>query len=1640
MRSELIGPAAGPDELIDDPPERRYTLGTLFPIDAAQEQMLREDVDDNVVGSARDDVADDPIVLANQWMPSSVGVSFFVVGTNSIRVSAWAARYEAEKSESITKWRRVEIASASSPVSSDLEWSMDNLTPEADTLDGRARLRCHARPLGEGHLVTVTLVNSQSQDRADRIDSAKCLLQVGIACSPVDGAIAEYPKSDLLTRDDEDAELQLIYRHAKTFAIGHGCAAGWNQDGPPDSVVTEFLPSFETPSLEPVLGDLPVLTLNHLADPAVEPDQLVGELKEFAAGYGLWIDGQEELRDDLSEGYRPAAERLLHRMRSAQRRMLAGAELLGKDAEALRAFRLANEAMQMQMYRSKVVARKRRELGVAGDVAGHDAPAPDYRWYPFQLAFILISLPSLVDSNHRDRQMVDLIWFPTGGGKTEAYLALAAIDVFLRRLRAGDRGAGTAVIMRYTLRLLTAQQFQRAAALACACEALRRDAAPELGSDSITIGLWIGQDAAPNRYLDACERLDAIQDGTSSDSFLQLDRCPWCGTALIPEDREALDAYGVAATATSFGMFCPDDACRFHDSLPVAVVDEQMYDEPPTILIGTVDKFAQLTWSDRGGAFFGLDRHLPPSLIIQDELHLISGPLGTVVGVYESAIQGLLKLADANPKIIASTATIRRSADQVLGLFCRPVTQFPPSGLSAVSSYFAREVRETPGRLYVGVMSQSHTPSTSLIHLVGALAQGPIERGFTDAQLDSYWTSVVYHNSLRELGKTVTYARDDIPARVKVIASDDRRLRRLTDDELLELTSNVPSSEIPARLERLFRTFSENGAVSLLMATNMIQVGIDVPRLGLMVVNGQPKTTSEYIQASSRIGRGDWPGLVVTLYSSSKPRDRSHLEDFVPYHAALYRHVEPTSVTPFALPARRRALHAALVILVRHGIGLSANDAAGRFGEDQDALDRVRSTLLEWVAQVDPQELDATEAHLDELIGEWKANAGAAARDGSPLHYTGGRQHRRLLKRYFQPGDGWETLEFDAFGRQGGDPRCGRCSTLMPERKLRLSQTLSPFGVGAIYDVLGESFVARDITAWRKHAARMLDAPRLASSIGVSELREAPARSASPDAPPSAGVPFSRFPRWLFCGSCRRMVHWSRRDEQPGAPARCRNCRSSRTLVPMRFITVCTQGHMDDVPWGLWAHSKSDEPDQKQCERHDLEFVSSAGRGGGLASLLVRCRTCKAARSLAGITGPRSLAQLNLRCRGIQPWQAPRAELAHDDPPEVVQRGAGNVYFAKIQSAIVIPPESSWDERRDLAHQILSDPKFEVILTSPTGPVVSALVGVLSETYGVPTADVESLVETETRRRAGAATSPGPVDIAGAEWLAFQAELVESDHRDRFITRHIDLSEVGTSGLPYDDLLDQFNRVVQVVRLNEVRALEGFSRIEPGNNLVPPDLGKGVDWRPGLEVFGEGIFVSLDEQRVARWERGSAAGRVAALAERQAGAFGAAWLPGASPRFVLLHTFAHLLIRQLAFEAGYSAASLRERIYARVAGDGEPMAGVLVYTASGDQEGTLGGLARQAEIKRLGPTILAALERAIWCSSDPICRESPGQGVSALNLAACHACALVAETSCTSSNALLDRMLVVGSPEPGVSFFGRAMESVLAQMAGSVES
>ncbi|MFE9975774.1 DrmB family protein [Streptomyces hirsutus] len=588
--------------------------------------------------------------------------------------------------------------------------------------------------------------------------------------------------------------------------------------------------------------------------------------------------------------------------------------------------------------------------------------------------------------------------------------------------------------------------------------------------------------------------------------------------------------------------------------------------------------------------------------------------------------------------------------------------------------------------------------------------------------------------------------------------------------------------------------------------------------------------------------------------------------------------------------------------------------------------------------------------------------------------------------------------------------------------RVRQSQTVVPFGVGAVFDIQGESFVAAGIGDWPARAKQRIDSPRLADRLGATGFHAAPATANDRfDVADAPGAPYIRFPSWLFCGACRRMKRWRIADEKHGQAPRCPSCTPARTLAPMRFVQICQAGHLGDVDWWFWAHSRRDGGERRRCEeRERLRFLVSE-RASGLEALSVACtaKGCGATRDLLDILGTHGM-----RCSGRNPWQRANEAVTCPRPVQIVQRTAGNLYYPLVHSALDIPETDVPVHTDDaLATQVREHHLWVLLCRDPASPRSAAFRTMIQEDTGADDSLMDTLLAEETGHAAPAvAASPGQTptgparpDLSLEEWAAFTAPAPPAT-RD-FALRETTLGLAGETDEPWVGLARRFGRIVLADRLREVRALAGFTRVSPDATVVAADTSRRLKWLPAVEVFGEGVFLTLDRDALREWEQDAEVRRrvrgMRADLDRsfQKDRLESVTGPELSPRFVLLHTLAHLLIRQLSFESGYTTASLRERIYARPEQD---QYGILVYTAAGDAEGTLGGLVRQGEPPRLAETLLRMTESAAWCSADPLCAEHSGQGFGNLNRAACHSCALLPETSCETGNSLLDRALVVG--------------------------
>ena len=1061
LELDLVGPVPGhalAEERLPgwERPSNWYLTGFLIPVRSADEEAgdvdSDEEVDEPQEDDPSDDGAEDRTAAKRQYFPSSLGLSTLVAaGVTAISVTVrWgdytvgeeAAEEDGESdSESRRRPRRVwqrapqertvevPLSGISSiprvipvPESNGLELHILERPLPATGIDGRIPAYTRA--------VSVFLVNDRDPDsqQRDRAYIFQAGLEVGCEQPFV-------PRPDLRSGDsDWDEQVaDLHYADTPEFATGHGVSVDWDLVGGECRLLrTRWIPSAEVEQTIPAdVGgaELRMEALGALVDGAAAQAALAPLVSEYRA----WIESRESEIQVLDGERRSTAETLLAAAGFAAGRIERGIATLADDPDALDAFRMANRAVAKALRRRLPDVKK---------------PA----WRPFQLAFLLINLPGLADPAAPDRSIVDLLYFPTGGGKTEAYLALAAFAIVLRRLRRADSGrlmgAGVTVVMRYTLRLLTLDQLSRAAGLICALELERQDDQDRYGTWPFEIGLWVGKAATPNEMGHKGDgRTDRARSRVlqykanpqGKPSPIPLEECPWCQTAFT---AASFSLHPDSDRPRELRIVCTNFECDFTRDrpLPIVTVDEPLYRRLPAFLIATVDKFAALPWVGPSGALLGgasrydatgfygaaepgrgtpLPEPLPPpDLVIQDELHLISGPLGTMAGLYETAIAGLCQRELDNqvvaPKIIASTATVRRAQDQIQALFARATTQiFPPPGPDRRDSFFARTVSAStaPARRYIGVAAPGRNPKV-VMRKVWLALMGAAERCYRDNgghnnaenPVDGYMTVIGYFNSLRELGG----ARRIIEEEVRNTVGGYGARRRIGEypglfqdrrnfNEVVELTSRVPTNKVAEARRRLGTPFMDiKQRVDCALATNMISVGLDIPRLGLMGVLGQPKAAAEYIQATSRVGRSDdAPGLVVTLLNVGKPRDRSHYERFRHFHETFYRSVEVGSVTPFSVRALDRGFAGALVALARHLAPaleppLGAEQlAAVRVGLEQQLRELFDRRLLEQPMDEEErrQRAASVQERIVDLLDAWQAIIDGYQHDSIDLRY-----------------------------------------------------------------------------------------------------------------------------------------------------------------------------------------------------------------------------------------------------------------------------------------------------------------------------------------------------------------------------------------------------------------------------------------------------------------------------------------------------------------------------------------------------------------------------------------------------------------------------------------------------------------------------
>lgn len=1065
IRTDLIGPRED-EEVLEENPRYAYLVGMLDAqnddedYSSAGEQevdadMAIEDGEDYTAGEEDDN---EPISTTRFQLPSSIGISFYVQSDlNGLNLDVCWGDYSKssrkytgkdEKEHSRAVYTRIPMKETVRVVFADFIRTNDYPL----VCDSNVHVHVSRIPLKGGYsLVTAYVVNKRKNPANS---TERLMFQVELKAHAEDGRpvfIAEHICREILAADE------FYFAQRPILGRGRGCAAVWDKpvNGKTTSISTAFIPEYEFPGVSAALDGFDQYYFSTLTmSKKAKKDETIGKLKTLADSYDSWItktlSGSKRMED---QAFRERiGNTVIGRCQDALRRIREGIHIIETDDTAFEAFCFMNCVIFLQNSIKNYAKKHGTDEVVCSftDFIRQKGKSSNFGWRPFQIAFILMNLAGIVNPEHPDREIVDLLYFPTGGGKTEAYLGLMAFAIANRRLRATEDSeynldGGVTVMLRYTLRLLTTQQRDRITKMVVAAEKIRRQAYPRFGTEPISIGFWVGGGVTPNKFEEFIEKPDRPQDARSAVNHVckQLLTCPFCGKPLKEEN------FYIDTDRKTIEIYCSDRGCEFYKyrdgryPIPVYLVDEEIYSKCPTIILSTVDKFARLPWDVNTNALFGRvnrkcsrdgyvaigaehGRHnrtetlptstltdirpfLPPELIIQDELHLITGPLGTVYGAYETIIEDMCTHDGIRPKYVVSTATIKNAEEQTRCLYARKnTTQFPPNGFEIGDSFFIREipVDDNPFRKYVGICAPGQSMKNALLWIYAIILQAAytysLQEEYRDV-IDPYYTLVGYFNSIRELGGAVRLLQDDIPKRIHRI----KRKYGLEKERYLyrneEITSRMASFRIPEKLSQLETTFEKKGCLDTAIATNMIAVGMDVDRLGLMAVTGQPKQNSEYIQATSRIGRSH-PGLVVTLYNAYRPRDLSHYENFTGYHAQLYRFVEGTTATPFSARARDRVLHALVISAIRLNYPQMANnpDAAAIVSLTDEQIATVRKMIIDRLNIVKPSAIADAEDEINQFIEWWKLRA---SRTDKPLRYyvVGTDRYNRLMNPYDKP-------------------------------------------------------------------------------------------------------------------------------------------------------------------------------------------------------------------------------------------------------------------------------------------------------------------------------------------------------------------------------------------------------------------------------------------------------------------------------------------------------------------------------------------------------------------------------------------------------------------------------------------------------------
>ena len=1631
LRSDVLGPIGkdsdgGPDpneelKLEGGIPQNFYITGYLEPRSWTSQEELVDGFDDVKVstqkdedeledgGSAREISGEEGEPISEEIVsgdtlqaPSSMGVSVVLSSpSDGLTVEAnWGSYSPSDDDPDL--WLRKPHSKSWVLSASILDEIEEKQFREFDSDEDGVVINVRVQDLDSRRHVTCRLVNRKqlSEGSKQRERGESTIFQCSLALGSEGFSDARW-QSDLET----DPTTAILYHDSRVYSRGHNVSVDWSEDG--TKVWSEWLPRYDIRKMEnnPKL-DACIPPMEDLIEPARFENGL-STLRGLAEEYENWADsieawfeenGQSKLKDSLH----PKFDSNVKSVRSTIDRMRQGLDLLADSPRAASAFQKANDSIL------------RSSSCKGGGI-------PEFKWRPFQISFILLNISGLLwdeeSSEEEDRSIVDLAWFPTGGGKTEAYLGLIAALGFYRLERGDDQVPSVHAIMRYTLRLLTLNQGERAARLMVGMNAVAREHGIE--GDPFRVGMWIGGTATPNKLRDAQQILNQMKETGAPPKTgctpLQLEDCPWCTTSISNPDHWNI------VNGRLIGK-CPNEECELHERpIPFSCVDEELYTNPPTLLIGTIDKFARLGSVAESRVLIGLktgDIHRrPPDLVIQDELHLLTGPLGSLSGLFETAIETLWARAGHTAKYVAATATIRGAERDSRLMYGRELNIFPPPGSTVRDNFFATESSKKPGRRHVAIVGNIGHSNTLLERPFASVLQraSDIRADSGDEPIDGYWTPICYFNSLRELSGAQSSVEDSIsqqwiPEFAGRSGSPPREV-----DETAELYSRKKAHELKSTMARLNRGIGDVDCLDLCLTTNMFQVGIDVDRLGLMLINGQPKSNSEYIQASGRVGRGDAPGLVVSLLRSTKPRDLSHYEMHRSFHQEMYRHVDITTTTPFSARAFDRAAASVIMLLMRQGFeGLRENDGIRQLAwpEAQRKADSIisefESAVLERVSD-DEQKRQVTQ----KIRGQWmklkefstRYQADALWRSSKPDDHAWAKQMHSGPPTAEDILDSMRDVTDDLpFGKRSnyGDQIFGR----IPESHL-FSHALP----GGLWDFEGRAYMTEGLNNWRvtPHQREQLEINEDVLTTLLSGMRLfKPPRATSQGYVTVADMPYQ-----TRCADGHISDGTRNKDG-----TFCRHSGCDNPAVPVRFVSLCSNGHLEPFNWNSWVRHKNSCTSKNSFATENIRIAKKAGAGYTLGAWKVTCVGCKQTTSLKGVTV--TSQERGRGCRAMRPWINWDTDYsACDQKLSNRRRNSSSVALPDGGKALLIHPNVNWYLARQIP-QLLNmdndkldarfDMYFEDICDDGTldGTVFDKRV---SNPEAEPKFDKEAFyIELVNYRNRPDTARRDNIRELERRGLAHGQRKPVDDGK-----HYLCYTEYGgevTCGGWWEEPDCPLNHLSRVERLTEVQYITGVQRMEALDTQplaeFPTDE---APWNLGTYNYGEGVFLGVDPE----WLQN----QVDSLGHRSSYAGEAAKRHSISkeidfdnPHVVaalpVLHTFSHLLIKEVCSESGYSLGSIGERLYLKGGENGIEYAGILLYTTGSSSDGTLGGLASQATRDKIERVVNQAIRRRGECSNDPICSDhvpTPEEP----NGSACHACVLLPETCCELGNRALDR-------------------------------